>query len=374
MEKAKISAYQFFVLIIFFELGTALFLPVGITARQDIWLAFLVGMAGGFCLYLVYYGLYLYYPEIPLTEYAQKILGKALGRILAFLYVLYFMYLAARVVRDFGELLIINFFPDTPLFVVNALLVLVIMYTVSKGIEVLARTGELLFPLLIFIFLSSLLLLGLSGVIQHANIKPVLEEGYLPVLKTAFKETLYFPFGEVLVFAMILPYLNRPKKAKQTGLFALAVSGLILALTKALNVSVLGVDLVQRSDFPLLSAIQTIEVAEFLERLDIFFLLTTLITVFFKVSVYFYAAVTGAANLFAIKKSSQLVYPFGAVLLFLSITMASNYTEHIQEGLHIVPLYMHLPFQVIIPAFFLVIAFFKNKNKTGQNKPEQGVN
>lgn len=363
MEKAKISAYQFFILIIFFELGTALFLPVGITAKQDIWLALLVGMAGGFCLYLVYYGLYSYYPEIPLTEYAQKILGKALGRILAFLYVLYFMYLAARVVRDFGELLVIIFFPDTPLFIVNFLLVLVIMYTVSKGIEVLARTGEILFPLVIFIFLSGLLLISVTGIIQLENIKPVLEEGYLRVLKTAFTETLYFPFGEVLVFAMILPYLNRPKKAKQTGLFALGISGLVLALTKGINASVLGVNLVQRSDFPLLSAIQTIEVAGFLERLDIFFLLTTLITVFFKVSVYFYAAVTGAANLFAIKKSSQLVYQFGAVLLFLSITMASNYPEHIREGLHVVPMYMHLPFQVIIPILFLIIAFFKNRKR-----------
>ncbi|MET1031030.1 GerAB/ArcD/ProY family transporter [Domibacillus tundrae] len=363
MEKAKINAYQLFILIVLFELGSATFIPVGITAKQDIWLAILIGMAGGFCLFLIYYALYSYYPDIPLTEYGQKILGNVLGRILAFFYVLYFMYIAARVIRDFGEMLVISFFPETPLFIVNFLMVLLIMYTVRKGIEVLARTGELLFPLIVFIFVIGLLLIILSGLIDVGNLKPVLEGGSLRVMKTVFTETLYFPFGEVLVFAMILPYLNRPNKAKRFGLFALGLSGLILASIKAINVSVLGVDLVQRSEFPLLSTIQTIEFAGFLERLDIFFMLIAIITTFFKASVYFYAAAAGAANLFVVKESSQLVYPMGVILLLLSITMASNYTEHIMEGLHVVPMYMHLPFQVIIPVFFLIVAFFKNRKR-----------
>ncbi len=38
MEKAKISASQLFILMVLFELGTSLLLPVAMEAKQDAWL------------------------------------------------------------------------------------------------------------------------------------------------------------------------------------------------------------------------------------------------------------------------------------------------------------------------------------------------
>lgn len=363
MEKAKISAYQLFILIVLFELGSALLVPIAIEAKQDAWLAILIGMVGGFCLYLVYHGLYSYYPDIPPTEYLQKIMGSFLGKILAFIYVLYFIYLSARVLRDFGEMLITSFYWDTPLFILNTLMALLVIYTVRKGIEVLARTSELLFVLIFLLGISVFLLIIVSGIIQISNLTPVLEEGIRPVLKTTFTQTLYFPFGEVIIFAMILPYLNRPEKVKQIGLLAIGFSGLILATVMALNVSVLGVNNIIRSPFPLLSTIQTIEVAGFLERLDVYFILITVIGVFFKMCVFFYASIVGTANLFKVKESARLAFPLGLAILILSITIASNYSEHIKEGLHVITLYLHLPLQVILPSLLLLITFIKNKKK-----------
>lgn len=363
MEKAKISSYQLFILIVLFELGSALLVPIAIEANQDAWLAILIGMVGGLCLYLVYHGLYSYYPDIPPTEYIQKIMGSFFGKIFAFIYVLYFIYLSARVLRDFGEMLITSFYWETPLFILNTLMVLLVIYTIRKGIEVLARTSELLFVLIFLLGISGLFLIVFSGIIQISNLEPVLEEGIKPVLKTTFTQTLYFPFGEVIIFAMILPYLNRPEKVKRIGLLAIGFSGFILASVMAINVSVLGVNNITRSPFPLLSTIQTIEVAGFLERLDVYFILITVIGVFFKMCVFFYASVVGTANLFKVEESARLAFPLGLVILILSITIASNFSEHVKEGLHVITLYLHLPLQVIIPSLLLLIAFIKNKKK-----------
>ena len=363
MEKAKIDAHQLLVLIFLFEMGSAILVPIATEAKQDAWLAVLIGLAGGCCLFWIYHSLYSYYPDIPLTEYIQRILGSFLGKVLAFFYVLYFMYIAARVLRDFGEMLIIVFYPQTPLFVMNVLMVLVVVYTIRKGIEVIARTGELLFISMMLLGIFGTILIIISGIIDVSNLEPVLEEGLKPVINNVFTETLFFPFGEIIVFAMILPYLNQKSKAMKTGLLGLVLSGLIIALIKALNISVLGVNLVSRSHFPLLSTIQTIEVAGFLQRLDIIFMITTVIVGFFKISLYFYASLAGTANLFNIKNSANLAYPLGLLLLVLSITIASNFSEHVYEGLQIVPLYVHLPFQVIIPGLLLIIAYFKNRKK-----------
>ncbi|MFJ8235488.1 endospore germination permease [Ureibacillus sp. NPDC094379] len=363
MEKAKISAYQLLVLIFLFEIGSAILVPLASEAKQDAWLAVLIGLAGGCCLFWIYHSLYSYYPDIPLTDYIQIILGSVLGKVLAFFYVLYFMYNAARVLRDFGEMLVIVFYPETPLFVMNVLMVLVVVYTIRKGIEVIARTGELLFIIMMLIGISGIVLINSSGIIQISNLEPFLEKGLKPVVKTAFTQTLFFPFGEVIVFAMILPYLKQSSKAMKTGLLGLGLSGLIIALIMAMNISVLGVDLISRSLFPLLSTIQTIEFVGFLQRLDITFMLSTVFGGFFKISLYFYASLAGTANLFNIKDSAQLAYPLGFLLIVLSITIASNFSEHVYEGLQVVPLYLHLPFQVIIPGLLLIIAFFKNRKK-----------
>ncbi|MGM0922325.1 MAG: GerAB/ArcD/ProY family transporter [Bacillota bacterium] len=361
MEKAKISSYQLFVLILLFELGSALLFPLATETKQDAWIAVLLGMLGGFVLFLVYHCLYCFYPDMLPTEYTQKIIGKFLGRCLSFLYIIYFTYLAARVLRDFGELLVTFAYPDTPLFIINALLTLAVVYTIRKGIEVLARTGELLFVLMYLLAITGFILVVVSGLIDINNLKPVLEEGIFPVLKATISQTLYVPFGEVIVFTMIMPYLNKSKKARMTGLFALGLSGINLAIVMAFNISVLGVDLTTFSAFPLLSTIQTIQVADFLERLDVYFMLALIIGGFFKISIFCYAAVTGTATLFNIKEPSRMVYPIGLVILILSITMASNFSGHTQEGLQIVPIFLHLPFQVIIPIILLGIAFIKNR-------------
>ncbi|SDH48038.1 GerAB/ArcD/ProY family transporter [Alteribacillus bidgolensis] len=363
MENAKINAMQLFVLIFLFELGSALLIPLGTDAKQDAWLAILTGMAGGVFLFYIYLRLYKYYPDILPTEYMQILLGKIFGKILACIYIIYFLYISARVLRDFGEMLLTFAYEETPLFIVNALLLLTIVYTVHKGIEVIARTGELLFVVQYFLAVAGFILVIVSGLIDIKNLKPVLESGVMPVVKTFLKETWYIPFGEVVAFIMIFPYINRPKKLKKAGIAAIVLSGVNLVITMAINIAVLGVDLTSRSQFPLLNTIQAIQVAEFLERLDVFFMIALIVGGFIKITIYFYAAVTGVSNLFHVKKASKLAYPLGIVVLILSLSIASSYTEHIQEGLTLVSLYMHLPLQVIIPILLLIIAFFKNKNK-----------
>ncbi|WP_454871076.1 GerAB/ArcD/ProY family transporter [Priestia megaterium] len=363
MEKAKISASQLFILMALFELGTSLLLPVAMEAKQDAWLAILLGMLGSLVLFVIYYKLYSYYPDLLPTEYMQKILGKAIGSVLAFLYISYFIYDVARVLRDIGEMLLTFSYSDTPLFIANALLILVIIYTVQKGIEVVARSGELFFIFMYVLAVTGFLLIVCSGLIDFKNLQPVLEDGILPVLKVVFIQTLYFPFGEAIVFTMILPYLNNPKKAKVTMLCATGLSGINLTITMLINISVLGVDLTARSQFPLLSTVQSIQVADFLERLDVFFMLALVIGGFSKISVLFYASMIATATLFKIKSPSRLSYPIGLIVLFMSLMISRNFQEHLHEGIGVEMFFLQIPFLAIIPVLLFLVAFFKNRKQ-----------
>lgn len=123
MEKAKISAIQLFAMMVIFDLGTALVVSYGIGAKKDAWLAILLGMCGGIVLFFVYYVLFRRNPTVVFTQHARNIFGAQIGWMISLLYILYFLYIAARQRRDFGDLLISSTLQETPLLAISISLV-----------------------------------------------------------------------------------------------------------------------------------------------------------------------------------------------------------------------------------------------------------
>ncbi|WP_066366614.1 GerAB/ArcD/ProY family transporter [Neobacillus fumarioli] len=362
MEKAKISARQLFVLVVLFEMGSAILVGYPVKLKQDAWIAILLGMAGGILLFLVYYRLFLFYPNLPLTSYVQFIMGKWIGRFIGFFYIIYFAYLAARVLRDFGELLTATVYTQTPLFFLMALLILTIIYALHKGFEVLARVGELYFGVVYFIAIGGFFLLIFSGLIHLENLRPILENGLMPIFKSVLTQNLTFPFGEMVVFTMVLPYLNKPEKVKKVCISGIILSGINFTIACVINIATLGTGLFIRSPYPLLSTVSKIELANFIERLDVLFMLYLIIAGFIKVAVFTYAAIIGTTDLFQFQDHKKLTLPIGLFILLTAMMIAKNYAEHIEEGLRVVPIYVHWPFQIIIPLILLGVAYFRNRH------------
>ncbi|GER68225.1 spore germination protein KB [Weizmannia acidilactici] len=363
MEKAKISPYQLFVMIFMFELGSALLLAIGSGAKQDAWLAILGGMCMGFFLFYLYYKIFTFYPDLSPVQSLQAVYGKFLGWIFGFNFGIYFLYLSARVLRDFGEMLIITSYPEFPLFIINAIMAFCIIYAVKKGIEVIARTGEIFFIFYYIMAITGFVLIIVSRLINLNHLKPVLESGVMPVLKSMITETIYVPFGETIVFFSILPLVNHSKKVKIAGLSAILLSGTNLVFSMLINISVIGAETIQRSPFPLLSTIREIQFAHFLERLDVFFMIALIVGGFFKVTLFFYAACVIFTELFKVDGYQKTVYPLGFIMLCASLMIASTYAEHINEGLKVVPILFHFPAQVAFPLLSLLIILWKERRK-----------
>ncbi|MDC2867869.1 GerAB/ArcD/ProY family transporter [Bacillus sp. BP-3] len=361
MEKTKITSLQLFAMVMLFELGSALVVGLGMDAKKDAWLAIFLGWAGGMIVFGVYGFLFRQYPTLPLTGYLKKILGKYLGSLLGLVYILYFIYIASRVLRDFGELLTGSAYDETPLFVINSLMIVTMVYVLRKGIEVLARTGVLFFFLLFMLGVLGNTLILISGLVDFNHLLPILENGWKPVLKAAFPLTFTFPFGEMITFTMLFPYLNKPQQAMKIGYAAITLSAISLIFTIIVNIAVLGVDIASRATFPLLITIGKVDIVNFLQRLDIIVILTLIIGGFFKISIFFYAAVIGMRDIFKIKNHNKLIFPIGMIILFSSVQIANNFTEHIVEGLKVVPIYLHLPLQTGIPLLLLAISWLRKR-------------
>jgi spore germination protein KB len=371
METAKISPFQLFCLMFLFELGSSIVVGVGLQAKQDAWLAILLGMVSGLPLFLVYSFLLYQYPGHSLTGYIKQIVGNYIGVPLLFIYIGYFLYIAARVLRDFGDLLTATTLSETPLIVINGLMILLITYGIFLGIEVIGRTAETTFFIMIFLGSFGILSTFSSGIIKPENLTPFLENGWNPIFTTVYTQTYTFPFGEMVAFTMILPLLNKPKLGKRIGLFAIMASGFVLSLTIALEISVIGTNGVAVAQFPLLQTIGKVNIANFIQRLDIIVIGTLILGVFIKITVFFYAGYLGIQDLIHLKKKRHHLYCLlllCGLILIASIKMSSNFAEHIEVGLKWVPIYLHWPLQTGVPLLLFLITLLKkvfSKNKTG---------
>jgi spore germination protein KB len=371
METEKINPFQLFCLMFLFELGSSIVVGVGLQAKQDAWLAILLGMVSSLPLYLIYIYLFYQYPYHSLTGYIKQIVGNYIGVPLLLIYICYFLYIAARVLRDFGDLLTATALSETPLIVVNGLMILLITYGIYLGIEVIGRTAEALFFIMIFLGFLGILSIISSGIMKPENLTPFLENGWNLMITTVYTQTYTFPFGEMVSFTMILPFLDKPKLGKRIGFYAILASGLVLSLTIALEVTVIGTNGAAVEQFPLLQTIGKVNIANFIQRLDIIVIGTLILGVFIKITVFFYAGYLGIQDLIPLKKKRHKHYFllfFCSLILFASIKMSSNFAEHIEIGLKWVPIYLHWPLQTGIPLILFLITLLKkvfSKNKTG---------
>jgi spore germination protein KB len=371
-RKLNISGFQFFSMIFMFGVGASPPVEIFARAKQDGWISLLIGLIAACIIFAVYIKLYSIFPELPLTKYIQIILGKYVGKIFALIYILYFLYIAARALRDFEDLLTITLYNASSLISVGLIMMLLIMYAISKGLETFARSCEFIFIMIMFLVVIFIGFEIISKLIKIDNLRPVLENGWIPVLKAAFPISLTIPFGEILTFTMIMPHLTKQELAIKVGVPALLFSGLILTLFAVLNTAILGASVIERTTYPLLTAVSYINIADFIQRLDTFIVIIAVCNAFVKITIYFYCAVSGAADLFNVKKSDQLVYPIGMITVLTSLWVASSFLEHHLEGIHLVPYLLHIPLQIIIPVSLLLVLLIQGKLKS--NKEDLNYN
>ncbi|MFD9627284.1 GerAB/ArcD/ProY family transporter [Peribacillus muralis] len=361
MDSKKIDSLQLFCLIIIFEFGSSALLDVGKEAGRSSWIVPLLGTVLGCVLYGVYTALFRYYPALPLTGYVSKILGKYIGSIVAALYILYFMYITARVTLDFSGLLVTTVYKNSSVFLVSLLMLISIAYVTSQGLQAIGRFSILCFIITALTIVGIVALEIVEKLPEPVNLLPILDQGWQPIIQELLPKAVTVPFGEMIAFTMIFPVLKNAKKARKTGIFALIVSGLYLSFSLALHTSILGEDVMKRAIFPVLSAVTLIDIGHFLTRLEVFVINILVILGFFKILLFFYCAVIGLADLIQTKNKNRLIIPCALVVFILVQVIQTNYVEHLYIGFNIVPYYLHLPFQIIIPTVLLLIVIVKNK-------------
>ncbi|MFB9326098.1 GerAB/ArcD/ProY family transporter [Paenibacillus aurantiacus] len=349
---SKMHGVHSYSMLLVFLLGTSIifgpprFVP-------DAWLVELIAVIPAGALFLLFAGLVAAGNGGGLYAMLDKAWGSTIGRVWTLCYAVYFLYIASRNVRDMIELVMTSILRATPTSVLVFMFVLVVAYASSGGMAVLGRLSVLIAAIVGSFFFALAILLLFSGSVDTERLLPFLSEGLMKVLAVPLRSSVWFPYGELIVFLVFRSSFGTARSFRRIGWLAMISACLLLTFSDLLQTSVLGMEDIVFSVFPLLDAARMISIYNFITRLDALVALIIIFGVLIKCAVFVHAAVLGANRAFGQHRR----FPLSAALLVgaFSILVTHNNAEHFEEGLKYVIYWLHIPAQLALPAVTLLL-------------------
>lgn len=319
-SQSNISARQLTTLTVFFTIGSGiLIVPSSVTAvaRQDAWIACLVGVFIGIVILCMLNLLTKLYPRLNLVQMMEAIFGKWLGKSLALIVVVsLFLTGPTPALYYTGNFITTQIMPETPTQAINILFIVVIIMGARLGLETIARSSELMFFPFIILFISFVILI--LNQTQTDNILPVMDNGMRPIWSASldFMATVLLPHITLLIFHSSA--VNKPKEARRALLIGSATGGMAITLIVTLSILVFGPDIITSSMYPSYLLAQKINIGNFLQRIEVIMGIMWYTTLFIRIAIYILFTAISLTYIFNLRNYRPLVMPLGMILVSLS--------------------------------------------------------
>ncbi|MDI3480624.1 MAG: spore germination protein [Tepidanaerobacteraceae bacterium] len=315
----KITVSQTVALLITTMLATGILaLPrhVANIAGSDGWLLVIFAGITAFASSLIVGALVKRFPQDTFIEYSQKVVGKAPGFFLGIILILYFIFLSAMSVRVFSEVMNAFMLINTPRGFIIGTMLITSAYLMRHGIEPIARTGEILLPVLVIpIFAMYLTALPRA---DFSELLPFLDTP-AKTLAIGTVQTAYNFLGfEILL--MVGPYMRSPERVMWALYFAMGFITLMYLFIVVIVFASIGVEDTRILMWPAMSIIRTIMApGGVFERLDALALALWTIASFTTINGMYYAGTLAAAHLTGAREFKFLVTVFLPWVYLISI-------------------------------------------------------
>ena len=357
----KLSGLQIFWLMFTFETGNMILLtirPVMEEANQDVWISYLIASLLGV---LIVYGAVktaLLYPKHTLVQYSKIILGKFLGTVVILFYLVQWYSVVGNILRQFADSTITLLLPRTPSWVLFVTILLLLIYvTFIGGIEGIGRCAEVFGPIIIF---SVLMLVVLSVKdFQVLNFLPVyVDTGIQSIWKGALNPLAFF--GESAFMLMLVSFMDKPEKAMKSAVLGIVFAAIIVTIVAICVLLIFGPEISGELRYPTFDLASYISVLEFIQNLEIIAILVWILSVFIKLSIYFFLACYGTAQLFKLKDWRKMIWI--AAIFFFTLAQFYPGTAYTFGFMNTYWIYFVLPINAVgIPLFLRLIAAIRKR-------------
>ncbi|RCW51816.1 GerAB/ArcD/ProY family transporter [Paenibacillus prosopidis] len=359
-DQETISTTQMATLYFAYITGSALIVipgPLVTMSLNAAWLSILISLGIGIVLLNIMFYLHRRNPGLTFIGYSSKTIGRWPTVILACFMLTMALHMASGIIIDVSGFMTSMMLPETPDYVFMGMLYLLAAFFLRGGIESIARMFSVL-VVIVMIFWALVLVLLIPQ--YHPEfLRPVFPEGIKPMLLGTYL-TFGFPYGEVVLFAMVLPFARakQSKPLKKAMVWAMVINGAVLIISTLCTIMELG-PMASEKRFSVFVLAQMVEVGDIIERIEAVVGMAMLAGSLMKATITLYIIQLILTELFGLRNDRLLTNPLCVTALLLSLTLPATLHEWEEMVLVVHPIWVAAVY--VLPLLIVAaVAFFKD--------------
>jgi spore germination protein KB len=303
--------------------------------------------------------------DLTPIQYSEKILGRFFGKFIGILYIAFLLFNCivhiSLLKRFFGAAII----PETPGYAIALFMVATAIYVVYKGIEPLARAGEIFVPIILLVILL-FIALGINNM-DFNILLPVLSDSSLADINIGAL-TVSSRYVDIITLCMLVPNLSSKKDITKIFFVEILVTCLFFILITIATQTTLGLKYSAQAEFPFFTYTRTVDVFDFIQRMESVNVMAWIISSILKYSAYLYFATLGVKHIFRLESNKPFIIPFALLTLILTLTLPTKKSIIMELVLSYKTYpYISLPFILGMPLLMLIIYAFRKKSLKKDN-------
>lgn len=323
--KEQISSGQMSVLFFIFMTGSSIVNipgPLIGYAKMGAWISLLISLSSGMIFLSCVLFLHRKYPDLDFIEYSNALIGRWVTALLAVPFITFQFHMTSGIVLDIGLFMTTSMMRQTPLVLFLFLVFFVVALTVRSGIETMTRM--FLVPIVIVVASIIVILVLSYPHYKVEHLTPLMPDGLKPIALGAYF-SYGFPYVELVLMAMLLPYVRKEKQGHlHKGMYlALLVNGFLLIAVTLSTILVFGPMSGERR-YSMFEVARTVDLLVVIQRIESLVGISLIMASFMKASITLTVLNLTITKLFNLKDNRILVFPLTLVCFLFSMMQIEN--------------------------------------------------
>lgn len=279
-------------------------------AGRDAWLSVIIAFLMQIIVTYVMLLILRQYKNADIFGIQVDLFGRWIGKILGTVYIVYFAASLFSIIITYIEVIQIFLYPTLPAYVIGSLLLIVIVYAVLGGIQVVIGV------MVIFPFLIQWLLILLYDPISKMDwlhLLPMFQTSIPELLKGA-KATTYSLSGFEVLF-VLYPFIDNKEKAKLPIFLGMGYTSLLIFSMTVIVLGYFSLEDLSEVEFSVLAIYKSVSYT-FIERLDFIVVAQWMFVIMPNLALLMWALTYGVKRLYRVPQRT-MVYAVAIVILIL---------------------------------------------------------
>ncbi|MDQ0659828.1 endospore germination permease [Paenibacillus sp. W2I17] len=286
-----------------------------------------------------------------------------LGRVMGFLYILFFFFVFARDIRLSGDYISITLLENTPISIIVLSLVVMGVFIVRGGLGSLIGMAELYVTL--FLLISVIIPFMLIQQVNMDNLMPYFHVDVAGVGKGSWY--IFSFYGEMIA----LPFVIKGSDFRfKSVLWGIIISALLMMLILVETITAIGVPIASRLVYPSYELARQLQISDFLDRFDLALAAATMPTMITKIAFDLYFVCWGLKRMIPKVSGKMMTGPValvGFVCTFWFFRNAIQLNRFTREWTWIA-----IVFEVLFPIVLFLFLRPRKKDKKESTQQRAG--